>query len=330
MDQLAEQIRTELDGYSLPPMIILDITNACNLRCIHCPHAEIQSRADFRPTHLPYEHFERVLIELEAHDQPCLLRFVGDGEPLLHPKLLDMVEQAKARCRCVVNLTSNGTLLTPGRSDRLLDAGIDLIDVSIDAVTKPVYESVRRGASYERLMLNMFHLLRTRNQRRAPTKVMVSFIEQDENFVEKGVFQMFWEPLVDYVMVRQLHSASGQVKQHESRRRNEAPARDRYPCPHLWKRLTVDFLGRIKFCAHDWEEGSVLGNIASSTLREIWQGVALQRLRECHRAGDFSSDSICKECSDWASSKWDWGYERLVDRVVMKKPTFIPCLPPLE
>jgi hypothetical protein len=131
-------------------------------------------------------------------------------------------------------------------------------------------------------------------------------------------------------MVRRLHSASGQAKQVESRARNEAASQGRYPCPHLWKRLTVDFLGQIKFCAHDWGHGSVLGTIGETSLSAVWKGRALQRLRSHHLRDDHDATAICSHCTDWASSAWEWGYERLIDRVVFGKPTLLDCLPPLK
>lgn len=330
LDPMVNKIMGTLERYTLPPIIILDITNVCNLRCIHCPHAEIQARGDFKPYHMPWDLFETTMDELVGHEQPCVVRIVGDGEPLIHPRLFDMIEFARTRTGCIVNLTTNGVLLNPEKADALLGLGTDLIDVSIDALTRPAYEIVRRGGDYMRLMGNMFHLIEERNRIGAHTKIMVSFIEQDENQGESGPFQAFWEPLIDRVMVRKLHSASGTVKQAESRQRNQAENQERYPCPHLWKRLTVDFLGRIKFCAHDWGAGSVLGNISESTLGEIWNGVTLKDLRDQHVQGAIAPGALCRDCTDWASSKWDWGYERLIDRVVVGKPHFIPCLPPLS
>jgi radical SAM protein with 4Fe4S-binding SPASM domain len=329
-DPVMEKIRQVLDQNTLPPMIIMDITNVCNLRCTHCPRPELQAREDFKAQHLSWEHFERVIEQVRGHGQPCLLRFVGDGEPLLHPRLLPMLEIAKSQTTCIVNLTTNGTLLSQEKADRILDTGIDLIDVSVDALTKPTYEKVRRGGSYVKLMRNLFHLLDARAAKDSHTKVMVSFIEQDDNSDEVEPFRAFWTPLVDYVMIRRLHSAAGQVKVQESRERNLASEQERYPCPHLWKRLTVDYAGRIKFCAHDWGIACVLGNVADSDLRSIWQGPELSRLREDHLSGNTDACGVCKDCSDWASSKWDWGYERLIDRVVMGKPVFLPGLPMLD
>lgn len=327
-----EPMQRRLEAASLPPMIIFDVTNTCNLQCIHCPQPLIQAKADFKSTHLKWEHFVKIADEVAAAGHTCLLRFAGDGEPFVHPRMLDMIAYAKARTKAVVNLTTNGVLMTEKRVDAMLEAGIDLIDISIDGLTKPTYEAVRRGGNFERLMRNIFYLLHQRTGARKRTKLMVSFISQKENQHEADGFRAFWAPLVDYVMVRNLHSALGLVKVEESQDFNKALEQHRYPCPHLWKRLTVDFHGHIKFCAHDWvyHDETKLGNIADMTLGEAWRGEQLRQLRENHKRNAFPDNAICARCTDWASAKWDYGYERLVDRVVYGRPQLMPELPPLE
>jgi pyruvate-formate lyase-activating enzyme len=331
---LRERLQRRLESERLPPMIIFDVTNTCNLSCIHCPQPILQNSPGFRSKHLPYEIFEKLIGEVEEVGSRVLLRFTGDGEPTVHPRLFDMLERAKELPLAAVNLTTNGVLLTHKRIDRLLDRGIDLIDVSIDALTAPVYDQVRRGGSYPRLMSNLFYLLDRRAEIGARTKVMVSFVSQKENDSETEAFRAYWTPLVDYVMIRQLHSAVGAIsleKTDEAAARSGAPKIERFPCAHLWKRLTVDFAGEIKFCAHEWmgNRDVVLGNARDSTLREVWAGPALASIRARHVSGDHRPGFICTTCTDWASSKWDFGYERLVDHVVFGTPTLVPELPPL-
>lgn len=331
MDEaLPLEMIASLGTFRLPPMITLDVTNVCNLHCIHCPYPDIEAKSDFKVAHFPWEYFVKLVEELSEHDQPCLLRLVGDGEPMLHPRLIEMVELAKARTSCVVNLTTNGTFLSDEKIDKLLEAKIDLIDVSLDAVSKPVYEAIRKKSSYERVMRNMFALLERRIQKRSVTKVMVSFVRQGENELEAELFKRYWQPLVDHVMIRELHSALGRVKQEESATRSQVYQIERYPCPHLWKRLVIDSRGRIKFCATDWGDETMIGNIGEQSLKSLWCGEQLNRLRRQHLDNRIEEGSACKKCNDWASCKWDWGYERLVDKVVYARPTLAPGLPLLQ
>lgn len=312
----------------VPPMIIFDVTNICNLNCIHCPHELLKKGGLYKPKNITIDNFNKAMSELSKIIQPFLLRFCGDGEPLIHPHLIEMIINAKSKTNAIVNLTTNGQYLNQTTAKTLIDAKIDLIDISIDAITAPTYEKIRRGGRYDLLLKNLHGLLDLRSKKNS-TKIMVSFIAQQENIHEQESFKSYWEPLVDYVIIRNLHSASGKIKREESVEKNMPVPIERYPCPHLWKRLTIDFNGDIKFCAHDWDGNSsmVLGNIETSTLKAAWQGSELKSLRKMHTSGNINENIICSTCTDWAASKWDYGYERLVDKVVFNQPTLFPCLP---
>lgn len=327
---LISKIQNSLNGFNFPSMVLLDITNVCNLKCIHCPQPLIQNRKDFKANHLPLNLFLKLIEEISSSNFPFLLRFLGDGEPMLHPNIIEMIEIAKSKTNCTLNLTTNGIFLTPEKSDILLEIGIDIIDISIDALTKKTYEKIRKNGSFEKLMSNIFYLINKRNKINSNTKIIVSFIKQDENYLEEETFTSYWETIVNYVMIRDLHSANNLIKKEESFLRNNLFQTKRYPCPHLWKRLHIDFKGNIKFCATDWEIGSIIGNIGEKSLESIWKSDFMNDLRKSHMNDTIKDNSICKKCIDWASTKWDWGYERLVDKLVFNKPTLSPELPILD
>jgi len=311
-----------------PPMVILDITNVCNLQCIHCPQPSIQSAPNFMATHMTRNVFGAVLDDLKRVKEPSLLRFVGDGEPLLHPDAVAMLIRARTETSCVINVTTNGTRLTKEVGRKLLDAGVHMIDVSIDALTKPTYERVRKTGRFELVLANLFTLLEVRRQVRSDTKVLVSFIPQAENEAEESAFRAFWEPLVDFVSIRALHSANNRVKVDESVARSAMMSTTRFPCAHLWKRLVVDFAGRIKFCPTDWGTGSVIGHALQGGLEAAWAKVG--ELRRQHLHGAIPVASICGPCTDWATTPWDRGYERIVDALVFRRDALCPGLPLLD
>lgn len=313
----------------LPIMVIIDVTNTCNLACIHCPQPTLQASAGFKARHFDFAAFGRIVDEIARVGEPILLRFAGDGEPTVHPRLFEMMTLAKRGCGAAVSLTTNGVLFTDRRIEEVLEIGIDMIDVSIDALTRATYERVRRGGDYARLMANIFRMIDRRRALKASTKLMVSFVRQKENEHETEGFRAFWEPLVERVLVRSLHSAVGLVKHAESAAANAAASMERYPCTHLYKRLTVDFDGRIKFCAHEWlgAKDVILADIAESSLEQAFHGAAMKRVRGMHETGTYAPGFICTGCTDWAASRWEFGYERLIDSFVFGKPALMPELP---
>lgn len=317
---------TALCERSLPTMLVLDVVNYCNLDCVHCPQKAIQKQPGFvaRRMHLDWVH--RMAQEVSQYTAPILVRVAGDGEPLLHPDCLDMVQAFAPLPHTITDITTNGLLLTRERAATLLGMGLDIISISLDALTASTYSHVRRGGEFSRVVQNIFALLELRESMRSPTKLLVSFIVQEENREEAEMFQRFWEPLADFVIMRRLHSAGSKIKQDETATQN-SPA-ERYPCPHPFKRLAVNFNGSISYCAHDWDDSAVLGNIREMSIAQAWRSPALTQLRLCLLEGRPIPDTACGQCRDWASTRWDFGYELLVDRVLQDPSrSLLPHLP---
>ena len=88
----------------------------------------------------------------------------------------------------------------------------------------------------------------------------------------------------------------------------------RWPCPQLWKRISINSKGDIRFCVVDWDNKSVMGNIENNSIEKIWNNKNYNKLRSCHLEGDFkTSQSICEKCTDWQGMRWDWGYEKALE-----------------
>jgi len=109
-----------------PDYVSVDITYRCNLRCEFCFLAANPG--------LLRDKKERTLRELSSLvDELSGKRrifYVTGGEPFIRSDAVEFIERIKKRGHfCMV--TTNGTLLTPGGIDRLLDCGTDSIVVSL-------------------------------------------------------------------------------------------------------------------------------------------------------------------------------------------------------
>ena len=63
-----------------------------------------------------------------------------DGEPLINPKLPDMIRYAKeSGCAIQVDTTTNGSLFNPEKNLQLIDAGLDKIFISVIGVSEEPY-----------------------------------------------------------------------------------------------------------------------------------------------------------------------------------------------
>jgi MoaA/NifB/PqqE/SkfB family radical SAM enzyme len=156
-----DQLIIEPDGYGLHlrlPItslrrVYLEITNRCNLNCSTC----MRNVWDVQYGHMSEQTFERILSGLEQFSPKPEIFFGGYGEPLSHPKSLDMVARAKSR-GFRVSLITNGILLGEEVARRLIDIELDKLWVSLDGASPECYLDVRLGDALPEIVANLKRL----------------------------------------------------------------------------------------------------------------------------------------------------------------------------
>jgi len=130
-----------------PIFLNVEITTRCNLACAHCVRAfhAIATRDMTR------ERFG-TLLDLLPHAYRVTL--VGLGEPLLHPRIADMVVSAASRRRRVA-LVTNGMAIDESMALTLLDAGLNSIVFSLDVVDQDMATRLRKGTAINRVLDNI-------------------------------------------------------------------------------------------------------------------------------------------------------------------------------
>ena len=139
--------------------VYIEPTNQCNLECRTC----IRNVWDEPLGVMQWEVFERILSGIRAFSPIPTIFLGGFGEPLVHPKLIEMIRLGK-ESGCSVELITNGILLTEHISEQLVETGLDVLWISIDGVTPESYADVRLGASLPTVLNNLDSLLRIRER----------------------------------------------------------------------------------------------------------------------------------------------------------------------
>lgn len=300
-----------------PPIIIIAVTNVCDMACIHCAHPVVKKTQGYRATYMKPEIHTRFVEETkEFKDHLWVVRYAADGESLLHPKFLDFVEETKAAGIGPVDLTTNAMSLTDDKIRRLLLAPIDVIDVSLDAFSREAYEKIRKRGKFDEVTANLKRLVEMRNQLGSPTRIMTSIIAQKEALDEVEAFRNFWGQYVDEVLVRGLNTDLGIVNVSETYFDENL---ERWPCPQFWKRVTINHHGDIRFCVEDWFNTGVVANIRDTSIQEVWQGALYERFRELHRTGRWGEMKMCANCMDWQHMRWDHGFEKAINKVMRRE-----------
>ena len=290
-----------------PSQVIIDVTEVCNLACIHCPHPEFKKSEHYDARYLDTELNAKLVGEVSTsgRGRTQYIRYSSEGEPLVHPKGYEMIEYAARHSGVFVTLTTNGTIMNEKRTQRLLDSRVHMIDISIDAFTAETYSKVRVNGDLDVTRGNVLRLLRWVRESGSKTKVVVSFIEQAQNRDEATDFETYWKDQgADHVVIRRLHSAAGAVVMVAKDMRLKQAAIPRRPCVYPWERIVLNPRGFLAFCPADWTHGSSVVDYRTTTVSQIWQGDFYRRLREAHVTNDYSSHGFCGQCPDWIQTRW--------------------------
>jgi len=125
-----------------PKKLFVEVTTRCNLRCGMC--VKQNGAGGVAEGSMSAETFERLAPAFAGLDTLVLN---GIGEPLLHPRLEDFIRRARTLLpgRASVGFQTNGMALTAERAASLVDAGLDRICISLDAVSDEGFRSIRSG-----------------------------------------------------------------------------------------------------------------------------------------------------------------------------------------
>lgn len=158
--------------------VYIEPTSRCNFDCLTC----MRNAWDEPPGDMDEETFARVLDALRSTRPAPLAFFGGYGEPLAHPRILEMVCRAKAT-GAAVELITNGSLLDETCSRALIAAGLDRLWVSIDGATPQGYSDVRLGEALELVIENLERLGALRLSTGLP-RLGIAFVAMRRNLSE--------------------------------------------------------------------------------------------------------------------------------------------------
>ena len=197
------------DKLIYPIYMEISPSGACNHRCTFCGMDFMGYNAKFLDT----EVIKTRLLDMGALGVKSIM-YAGEGEPLLHKDIGDIIRTTK-KAGIDVALTTNGVLLDKKFIDTTLEC-ITWIKVSIDAGTKETHSKIH-GTSlndFDRIIENMRHAVKVKNENGYKTTLGMQFILLPENWHEAELLaQKAKEIGVNYLLIKPYsqHLLSGNV-----------------------------------------------------------------------------------------------------------------------
>ena len=293
--------RTE-ETVEFPAVILIDNCNTCNLRCSMCDHKNMKQ---YRKVQLmDWGLYKKLIVEIARENPQARVWQIFFGEPFMCRDMAKRIEYAKNKGLRDVVLNSNGVLMSPQRAQAVIEAGLDVMYVGIDAATDVTYNKIRVGGDFQRAVDNVVRyrdlLAECGNDEQ---KLFVQFVVSDINEHEVEDFKAFWRKQGINVKVRPKVSWAGLVEA-TNLSKNEQVSRK--PCYWLMQTINICADGHVALCSVDVHCRVKCGNANEQSIKELWQG-QLKDYRTMHREGTFEDlPEMCRACSDWQSGYADF------------------------
>lgn len=271
---------TGRDRAPMPEIVQIESTNICNAKCVFCPRDDMERKQGV----MAWDLFTKVTDECVALGITHI-RLHNYGEAFVDRKLVDKIAYAKQKGIREVGIISNGSLITEEVARGVVSAGLDAINISVDAAGKDVFEATRLGLKYDKVMAGVEHILAARQALgKTRPKLILSFVRQN-NSTEEQAFIAKWGARADKIHITDLHNWAGTLN-HESD--------VRYPCYRPWLTFTVLWDGRVSLCCADFDGKHILGDLKTHSIAEVWNSDTYRETRRAHL--DHGGPAICQSC----------------------------------
>jgi sulfatase maturation enzyme AslB (radical SAM superfamily) len=231
---------------------------------------------------MKFDDFKTVIDNFSAYiAQKCpgkkikLLSLSGFGETLMHPDIIQMIKYTKqANIAEKIQIFSNGSLLTKQMSDNLVDAGLDILKISLQGINPDAYKKTCDfNIDWDVFISQLKYFYNNRKNCFLYLKVADVALNGEED--EKRFFELF-SPFADNANIEHITGGNGvyydpNTEEHRSVVRNELI--DDTICNISFRLLELNMDGETWACARFDEsgyKGPMIGNMLTTPFAEIW------------------------------------------------------------
>lgn len=287
-----------------PFVVHIDPCGACNFTCNFCPCNVSDDKREERYKLMPLDLFKQIIDDICTFPEQvkviCLYAF---GEPLLNKDIFEMARYIKERQACrEVRIATNGSRLCPEVNQKLVDSGVDLIRISVEALDAQGYQEVcGYQIDYDRFVDNIRDLHeRGKGRTKVSAKIVNATLKSHED-VER--FYSIYKPITDFTFVEDTLAVW--------------PGFDECVLPEnstvqsdnwIWKRdhhvrcsspltmLAVHSNGVVSPCAQDWNMEIPLGDVHRDKLTDIWRSEKLKQFCLMQLERNRNQIPVCCNC----------------------------------
>ncbi len=303
-----------------PLNLNIEITTKCNLACTFCYHRELNKE---QKIHMNMDMFKKIIDEAKKYNLPAV-NLNGLGEPITHPKLVEMIEYCRDAGIEDIMFHTNGTVMTEKLAKKLINSGLTQIIFSLDTTDKKIYEEMRVGANFEKVNKNVERFIEIRNALKSKMPmVRTTMVLTDKTINQVKDFKKKWEKLSDNISAQDLvYSFEDEVKYEVSTNKDtitdgmkglnwksgensyykvdrkkiietEKKTKEFFRCAYLYQSIKIHSDGLIDPCTP--RNAPSIGKVETG-IKNAWKSKKIKEMRTAHENGKWYTIEECRKC----------------------------------
>lgn len=283
----------------LPINMLVEVTNACNHKCIFCAHSKMKRKIGMMDLNL-YKSIAK-----QAYDGGTReIGFYMTGEPLMNNRLKEYVSYAKLLGFEYIYMTTNGVHADIETMKELIKAGLNSVKFSINAGTAETYKTIHGRADFERVLSNLIHLSEYIRAENLDIGLFVTCIACQQNEAEIELLRSKVKDYVNDFTAPQVYNQGGNMYEIRDTIMLDPDYKlMKTPCSMVFNRLHITWEGYLSACCVDFDNNLVVADLNKVSLLEAWNCEKMIELRRMHLNDSIPTNVVCYNCVHNANNK---------------------------
>ncbi|MBD5552233.1 MAG: radical SAM protein [Lachnospiraceae bacterium] len=288
----------------LPQSLNIELNSTCNQSCVFCPfHGKYAPGKLFLTTMKKKDAIALIDMAKECGIGKKEIGFHIAGDVFLYKELAEIVSYAKKAGYAYTFITTNGALATPDRMKEVLDAGIDSIRVSINAVDREMYHELHGRDDFDKVFANlryMHHYIKD-NSLKVSTSVSCVITKKTLGIQEdfKKLFGEYVDDILFIPVVLQRLSCDEQfIKDYQVIDDSQTEVKSDFICPLLFDTMYINANLEVVPCSEAYDTNCVFYDLKQDfNLINAWNSEKYKAYRKLFLNKESLSDTICEDCT---------------------------------
>ena len=291
----------------MPISASIEATTSCNLHCPECPSG---LRKFSRPTgNIELSYFKKYVDQMYLHLTYLMIYF--QGEPYLNKQFIELVKYANSK-KIYTATSTNGHFLNDENARHTVESGLDRLIISLDGTGQESYSSYRVGGEFEKVVDGIKNVINWKNKlgSKKPYVILQFLVLKTNEHLLNEISDLSKQLGVDELQLKTAQfydhkngnalmplaaQYSRYLKNSDGTYSIKKKIRDH--CLRMWQSLVITWDGRVVPCCFDKDATHQLGDLNTSSLKEIWKGKEYKDFRKKVLINRKSID-ICCNCSE--------------------------------